>query len=86
VARLLVQQCFRQNTSLEGLHTEGKISQDEMRRLMIDSVDNVFTFLSLPDEVVAAFPEPDWQLPKINRPLLEAWVRLASMIRKRKIK
>ena len=70
-AKKLVAVCFRNNTILEDLHSSGKISDAEIKELMIACVDNVYTFLSMTKQAVAAFPEPeDWQDPKLNKALL----------------
>lgn len=45
LAKLMAQQCFR-NTELENLHADGKISQEEMKALMIDVVNKTYTCLT----------------------------------------
>jgi hypothetical protein len=44
-AKLMVQQCFR-NTESEDLHADGKISQEELKLLMIDAVNKTYTNLT----------------------------------------
>jgi hypothetical protein len=82
LARRLVRYCFRD--LLEPFHgTMGhKISEPEMRELMIALVNNVYTFLSLPEEIIADLPEPkNWNEPKAD-PDLVAWLfRLAGAFR-----
>jgi hypothetical protein len=46
LAKLIVQQCFR-NTEIENVHAEGKISQSDMRRIMVDSVNKTYTNLTM---------------------------------------
>ena len=40
-ANAIVAACLRNNTSLEDLHCQGRISEAEMRRLMIEVCSNV---------------------------------------------
>jgi hypothetical protein len=52
-----------------------RISDEEMKRFMIECVDNIYTFLSHPD--IALFsPLPRWNQPKIDRKLLNAWYKI----------
>lgn len=44
-AKALAYHCVRNNTSLETLHADGKISDDEMRTLMKEVVNNLFFML-----------------------------------------
>jgi hypothetical protein len=75
-ARRLVRYCFRD--LLEPFHGAmgHKISEPDMRALMIALVNNVYTFLVLPEEIIADLPEPEhWNEPKAD-PDLVAWLLL----------
>ena len=65
LAKLIVQQCFR-NTEIENLHADGKISQEEMKLVMIDAVNQTYTNLTrllcsadLTDKVIEAIKQCD---------------------------
>lgn len=47
LAKFLVAACIRNNTSLEELHGAGRLDDAEMKRLMIECADNVYTFLKV---------------------------------------
>jgi hypothetical protein len=79
LARRLVRYCFRD--LLEPFHGNmgHKISEPEMRELMIALVNNVYTFLLLPDEIIAGLPEPDWwNQPKPDLALIEWLATVAN--------
>lgn len=46
LAKFMAQFCFR-NSELENLHTKSKITDKEMKALMIDMVNNSYLFLSM---------------------------------------
>ncbi len=100
LAKLLICNFVRNNTSLEDLHAGkvprsaagdysdvkvvtpfgeipwthlSRISDEEMKRLMIECVDNLYTFLRYQDEAMFVFSAPQWDRPKVDRGLLRSW-------------
>jgi hypothetical protein len=47
MAKWMAHDCFRNTGELEDMHAAGRISQDEMKRLMIDVVNRSYLFLSV---------------------------------------
>jgi hypothetical protein len=50
-----------------------RISDEEMKRLMIEIVDRVFTLLSYPEELAVLSPRAlDWNRPRLDAALMRA--------------
>src|SRR5262245_50597372 len=45
LAKKMVHDCFRNTKELENMHAAGKLSDDDMKALMTDTVDYCFDFL-----------------------------------------
>jgi hypothetical protein len=72
LAKFMARECFRSSPSLEDMHTEGKIGQEDMKELMIDVVNRTYLLLSVlassnGSEVVEILKEHD-MVPKWNEP------------------
>jgi hypothetical protein len=80
VAKWMARDCFRENTKLESFHD--RISDSEMKELMIGVVNNCYLFLSILSNAEATAslvelmklkdPLPQWNEPKLP------WKRLRS--------
>ena len=80
LAKWIAHDCFRENTTLESFHD--RISEREMKELMIGVVNNCYLFLSILTSMEATTaliklmklkdPLPQWNDPKIP------WKRLRS--------
>lgn len=85
LALLLANNCVRNNTSLEGYHGNGQLSDADMKRLNQAVANNVYTFLeyllnrSKVDQFVflatmfTAYPYK-WDIPELN----ERWVQVVE--------
>jgi hypothetical protein len=76
LSKLIVQQCFR-NTEIEKLHAAGKISQEEMKHVMVDAVNQTYTNLTMllsstdiADRVIQMLKQCDL-VSEWNEPVLE---------------
>ena len=72
LAKLMARECFR-NTKLEDLHS--RISDQEMKLLMIDVVDHCYDFLmelcsphgdAIIDDLKQRDPVPEWNDPEVR--------------------
>ena len=83
----MVQLCFR-NTKLEELHD--RISDEEMKALMIDCVNHCYAFVSIlfstqgANDLIDMLKEsdqvPQWDEPEIPRELIEAPKHLRAVL------
>jgi hypothetical protein len=55
-----------------------RISEDEMKLLIIEIVNKVYTFLIHSDDLAALTPSKKWQQPEIDGPLLSLALRTAE--------
>jgi hypothetical protein len=55
-----------------------RISDDEMKLLIIEIVNKVYTFLIHSDDLAALTPNKKWQQPEIDGPLLRLALRTAE--------
>jgi hypothetical protein len=76
LAQALAFNCVR-NSRLEDIHAEGRISDPEMKRLMIEITDSLYTAMTYPE--ILAEPPPYWNTPKIDGP----WKDLLTWRKKR---
>lgn len=75
LAKFMAQFCFR-NSELENLHAKSKITDEEMKVLMIDVVNNTYLFLSVlfgtenSNKIIEGLkekdPVPEWNDPEIT--------------------
>ena len=55
-----------------------RISDAEMKKLMIEVVNRVFTYLSYPEELAAIRSAAKWDLPRLDEKLMKAVRRRRS--------
>jgi hypothetical protein len=56
-----------------------RISDDEMKLLIVEIVNKVYTFLIHSDDLAALTPNRKWQQPEIDGPLLSLALRTAEV-------
>ncbi|MDA9475084.1 hypothetical protein XI03_11355 [Bradyrhizobium sp. CCBAU 65884] len=88
LARWMANLCFRENTELERFHD--RISDEEMKKLMIGVVDNCYLFLSILSNSKASaslielmelkVPLPQWNEPKLPHKMLRSAEQLQKMM------
>lgn len=66
MAMLMARRCVR-DTVLEDYHKAGKITQEEMKALMIEVVNKLFTVLEHPTLMSRAHFPTYWNKPEIDR-------------------
>lgn len=74
LAQALAYHCVR-NTRLEDIHANDRISDEEMKDLMIEVTNSIYTALVHPEFLSRPVP-PYWNAPKI----LNSWKRLLTMV------
>ena len=85
LALAMAHQCVR-DTEVENWHSEGRISQAEMKAWMINVVDRIYTVIAnLGDEqftngleILSAETVVMWKKPTINHSLVEACISAAD--------
>jgi hypothetical protein len=88
LAKWMARDCFRENTEVESFHD--RISESEMKQLMIGVVNNCYLFLSILSNTEASGallelmklgdPLPQWNDPKLPWKRLRSADQLREMI------
>jgi len=75
LAKLMAHDCFRNTKKLEDLHAAGRISDQKMKALMMDSVDRCYAFLmdlcsphgdTIIEHLKQRDAVPEWNDPKLE--------------------
>lgn len=90
LAKWMAYFCFRNTRQLEDMHAAGRISQDEMKALIIDSVDHCYLFLSImftaenSNKILGLLVQedrlPTWDEPEISDVLVESAKKLLAAL------